>query len=41
MCRKKRGERAVDIARAIHIPEMMTDTSLKIAQEIETKAVNS
>jgi hypothetical protein len=38
---QERGEHAADIARAIQIPEMMIDTSLKIAQAIETKAVNS
>jgi hypothetical protein len=39
MWREKRGERATDIARAIHIPEMMIYTTLKSAQEIETKAI--
>jgi hypothetical protein len=40
MCRKKRGECAIDIAHGIQIPEMMIHTILKSAQEIEPKAVN-
>jgi hypothetical protein len=40
MCRKKRGERAADIARAIQIPEMRIHTISKGVQKTETNAVN-
>jgi hypothetical protein len=39
VCCKKRGERAIDIARAIHIPVTMIRTALKSAQAVETKAI--
>jgi hypothetical protein len=37
---KQRGERVIDIARALQIPEMTIHTILKSAQEIETKDLN-
>jgi hypothetical protein len=39
MCRKKRDERATDIAHATHIPDMMRHTTLKSAHGVETKSV--
>jgi hypothetical protein len=35
MCRKKRGERAADIARAIQIPGMMIHTVMKGVRKLK------
>jgi hypothetical protein len=41
ICCKKRGERAIDVARATQIPGIMIHTALKSGQAVETKAVTT